>query len=419
MVPSELRAAMKATGEVIDRVRPDVIVGFGGYVSVPAYLVARRRGIPLVVHEGNAIPASRTSSAPGSPSTSPPASPTPTCRTPLHRAADPPRDLRAGPRRQAGRGSRALRARPRPSHAARHGRLPGRAAHQPRRGGCRPRPGRRRGPGAARGGPPTRSSSSRAGRPAVRRHGVHRPHGPGLRRRRPDRVPLRREHRHRGGGGRSASGVRATAARQWRTGPQRPPRRAGRGSAADRRRRPDLDLDRQRRHPAGVPHGRLEAMSQAASGIVRRDADERLADVVREAAEPREDPHPRPDPAGRSARSGALRRHRWSRALGHRPADGRSGHRGHGSDAADSAVLQALQAEGITCHVGQDAAHLDGVDTVIATDRRSRGQRRDRRGAAPAACGCGRGRPDCSRCCWAGGRSRSPAPTARPRRRRC
>lgn len=38
-----------------------------------------------------------------------------------------------------------------------------------------------------------------------------------------------------------------------------------------------------------------------------------------------------------------------------------------GSDAADSTVLQALRAEGITCHVGQDAAHLVGVDTVIAT----------------------------------------------------
>lgn len=38
-----------------------------------------------------------------------------------------------------------------------------------------------------------------------------------------------------------------------------------------------------------------------------------------------------------------------------------------GSDAADSAVVQALRAEGITVHVGHDAAHLDGVDTVIAT----------------------------------------------------
>ena len=36
--------------------RPDVVVGFGGYVSVPAYLAARTRGLPIVVHEGNAIP---------------------------------------------------------------------------------------------------------------------------------------------------------------------------------------------------------------------------------------------------------------------------------------------------------------------------------------------------------------------------
>lgn len=38
-----------------------------------------------------------------------------------------------------------------------------------------------------------------------------------------------------------------------------------------------------------------------------------------------------------------------------------------GSDANDSAVVQALRGEGITVHVGHDAAHLDGVDTVVAT----------------------------------------------------
>ncbi|MGJ9423214.1 UDP-N-acetylmuramate--L-alanine ligase [Aeromicrobium sp. CF3.5] len=38
-----------------------------------------------------------------------------------------------------------------------------------------------------------------------------------------------------------------------------------------------------------------------------------------------------------------------------------------GSDAADSPLLATLRAEGITCHVGHDAAHLAGVDTVIAT----------------------------------------------------
>jgi UDP-N-acetylglucosamine--N-acetylmuramyl-(pentapeptide) pyrophosphoryl-undecaprenol N-acetylglucosamine transferase len=55
-VPGRLRAAMVAALEVLDRLRPEVVVGFGGYVSVPAYLAARRRHLPLVVHEGNALP---------------------------------------------------------------------------------------------------------------------------------------------------------------------------------------------------------------------------------------------------------------------------------------------------------------------------------------------------------------------------
>jgi UDP-N-acetylglucosamine--N-acetylmuramyl-(pentapeptide) pyrophosphoryl-undecaprenol N-acetylglucosamine transferase len=41
---------------VVDRIRPDVIAGFGGFVSVPAYLAARTRKVPLVVHEGNTVP---------------------------------------------------------------------------------------------------------------------------------------------------------------------------------------------------------------------------------------------------------------------------------------------------------------------------------------------------------------------------
>ncbi|QWC85615.1 undecaprenyldiphospho-muramoylpentapeptide beta-N-acetylglucosaminyltransferase [Nocardioidaceae bacterium] len=55
-VPGRVRRAVSETLAVIDRVRPDVVVGFGGYVSVPAYLAARRRRLPLVVHEGNALP---------------------------------------------------------------------------------------------------------------------------------------------------------------------------------------------------------------------------------------------------------------------------------------------------------------------------------------------------------------------------
>jgi UDP-N-acetylglucosamine--N-acetylmuramyl-(pentapeptide) pyrophosphoryl-undecaprenol N-acetylglucosamine transferase len=55
-VPGRLRGAVKAAVEVIDRVRPDVLVGYGGYVSMPAYLAARRRRVPIVVHEQNALP---------------------------------------------------------------------------------------------------------------------------------------------------------------------------------------------------------------------------------------------------------------------------------------------------------------------------------------------------------------------------
>jgi UDP-N-acetylglucosamine--N-acetylmuramyl-(pentapeptide) pyrophosphoryl-undecaprenol N-acetylglucosamine transferase len=54
--PGRLRDAVLAAGEVLDRVRAEVVVGFGGYVAGPAYLAARRRGLPIVVHEANAWP---------------------------------------------------------------------------------------------------------------------------------------------------------------------------------------------------------------------------------------------------------------------------------------------------------------------------------------------------------------------------
>jgi UDP-N-acetylglucosamine--N-acetylmuramyl-(pentapeptide) pyrophosphoryl-undecaprenol N-acetylglucosamine transferase len=54
-VPGKLRSAVNASREVLDRIRPDVVVGFGGYVALPVYLAARRR-IPMVIHEGNSVP---------------------------------------------------------------------------------------------------------------------------------------------------------------------------------------------------------------------------------------------------------------------------------------------------------------------------------------------------------------------------
>ncbi|MDO5696558.1 MAG: undecaprenyldiphospho-muramoylpentapeptide beta-N-acetylglucosaminyltransferase [Dermatophilus congolensis] len=55
-LPQNLSAAVRAADRAIASSGADVVVGFGGYVSTPAYLAAKRRGIPVVVHEGNARP---------------------------------------------------------------------------------------------------------------------------------------------------------------------------------------------------------------------------------------------------------------------------------------------------------------------------------------------------------------------------
>ncbi len=53
-MPSRLAGAVSAATAVIDATKPHVVVGFGGYVALPAYFAARRRGRPIVVHEANA-----------------------------------------------------------------------------------------------------------------------------------------------------------------------------------------------------------------------------------------------------------------------------------------------------------------------------------------------------------------------------
>ncbi len=59
-LPARVRASVRRTRAVIDETNADVIVGFGGYVALPAYLAAgkgllrRRRAVPVVVHEANA-----------------------------------------------------------------------------------------------------------------------------------------------------------------------------------------------------------------------------------------------------------------------------------------------------------------------------------------------------------------------------
>jgi UDP-N-acetylglucosamine--N-acetylmuramyl-(pentapeptide) pyrophosphoryl-undecaprenol N-acetylglucosamine transferase len=55
-VPGRLLDAVHVVEEVLVRTEASVVVGFGGYVAMPAYIAARRRHIPIVVHEANARP---------------------------------------------------------------------------------------------------------------------------------------------------------------------------------------------------------------------------------------------------------------------------------------------------------------------------------------------------------------------------
>ncbi|GAA3229939.1 undecaprenyldiphospho-muramoylpentapeptide beta-N-acetylglucosaminyltransferase [Pseudonocardia petroleophila] len=52
-LPGRVRVAVRRVREVLAAVDADVVVGFGGYVALPAYLGARGR-VPIVVHEANA-----------------------------------------------------------------------------------------------------------------------------------------------------------------------------------------------------------------------------------------------------------------------------------------------------------------------------------------------------------------------------
>jgi UDP-N-acetylglucosamine--N-acetylmuramyl-(pentapeptide) pyrophosphoryl-undecaprenol N-acetylglucosamine transferase len=54
--PDRMWKAAKATRAILDEVNADAVVGFGGYVSVPAYLAAWRRKTPTIIHEVNVPP---------------------------------------------------------------------------------------------------------------------------------------------------------------------------------------------------------------------------------------------------------------------------------------------------------------------------------------------------------------------------
>ena len=53
-IPFDLISAVRESNRVIKTA--DVVIGFGGYVSAPAYIAARLSGVPSVIHEANAKP---------------------------------------------------------------------------------------------------------------------------------------------------------------------------------------------------------------------------------------------------------------------------------------------------------------------------------------------------------------------------
>ena len=56
LVGPRLFAAVNATVTMLRRLQAEVVLGFGGYVSTPAYLAARRLACPIVIHEQNVLP---------------------------------------------------------------------------------------------------------------------------------------------------------------------------------------------------------------------------------------------------------------------------------------------------------------------------------------------------------------------------
>ena len=53
-IPFDLLTSVRESRKVIKMA--DVVIGFGGYVSAPAYIAAQISGVPIVIHEANAKP---------------------------------------------------------------------------------------------------------------------------------------------------------------------------------------------------------------------------------------------------------------------------------------------------------------------------------------------------------------------------
>lgn len=55
LLPLRLTRALWQARAVLKRVKPDVVLGLGGYITVPGGLAARLSGVPILLHEQNSI----------------------------------------------------------------------------------------------------------------------------------------------------------------------------------------------------------------------------------------------------------------------------------------------------------------------------------------------------------------------------
>ncbi len=55
LLPWKLLKAFAQSWSVVGQVKPDVVLGFGGYVTFPGAMMAVLRGTPLILHEQNAV----------------------------------------------------------------------------------------------------------------------------------------------------------------------------------------------------------------------------------------------------------------------------------------------------------------------------------------------------------------------------
>lgn len=55
-LPWRLLKSVRESRRILRDAGAEALVGFGGYVSIPAYIAARTMGVPVVIHEANKVP---------------------------------------------------------------------------------------------------------------------------------------------------------------------------------------------------------------------------------------------------------------------------------------------------------------------------------------------------------------------------